>query len=158
MHPSIVAAGIAALACAAAAAPDPVETATVTMTKGYDKGSGFASATVQQIFLLGKNASCDRKKRLAIFNWMTGTSTTKPIPAGAPVNIYADVERVNALDHGVCQNNVIFTPIAGHSYTLVQRSAVWQSCHIEVIDTATNQPPEDLRQDNSVECIETYKP
>ncbi|CAN5459853.1 hypothetical protein BH10PSE14_BH10PSE14_38960 [soil metagenome] len=151
-------AGIATLCFTTAGAADPIETATVTMGKGYDKGSGLGTATVQQYYLLPGDATCGRRKRLAVFNMMTGASTTKPVPAGIPVNIYAAVERVNAFDHGVCQNNVIFTPIPGHAYSVLQRSAVWQSCRIEVIDSATNTVPGDVKQDNSVECIKTVKP
>jgi hypothetical protein len=154
----IKAAGIAALGFAVLGATGEIESATVTMGKGYDKGAGFGVATVQQYYLLPDDANCGRKKRLAVFNMMTGATTTKPVPAGAPVNIYAAVERSNAFDHGVCQNNVIFTPVTGHAYSVLQRSAVWDSCRIEVIDTTTNAAPVDLKQDNSVECIKTVKP
>ncbi len=147
-----------ALGVGASGATPQTESATVTMGKGYDKGAGLGAATVQQYYLLPDDATCGRKKRLAVFNMMTGTSTTKPVPAGAPVNIYAAVERTNAFDAGVCQNNVTFTPIAGHSYSVLQRSRVWDSCKIGVIDTATNQEPADLKQVNSVECIATAKP
>jgi hypothetical protein len=157
MNRSIRIAAVTVLGFTSLGATDPVGTASVKMAKGYDKGAGFGAATVQRYYLLPADGTCGRKKRLAVFNAMTGASTTKPIPANVAVNIYAAVERTNAFDHGVCQNNVIFTPIAGHSYNLTQRSAVWDSCKIEVIDTATNQAPDDLRQDNSVECIKTYK-
>jgi len=158
MNRWIKAAGIAALGLMTLGATPQTETATVTMGKGYDKGAGLGVATVQQYYLLPEDATCGRKKRLAVFNMMTGTSTTKPVPAGSPVNIYAAVERTNPLGTGVCQNNVTFTPIPGHGYTVLQRSAVWTSCKIEVTDTATSQPPADLKQDNSVECIKTVKP
>ncbi|MDH7973333.1 hypothetical protein QH494_14175 [Sphingomonas sp. AR_OL41] len=154
----IRAAGIAVLGLALLGAAGEMGTATVTMAKGYDKGAGFGVATVQQYYLLPDDANCRRQKRLAVFNMMTGMTTTKPVPAGAPINIYAAVERVNAFEHGVCQNNVIFTPLAGHAYSVLQRSAVWDSCRIEVIDTTTNAAPADLKQDNSVACIKTVKP
>ena len=158
MHRWIKTAGIAALGVASLGAAPPPESATVTMGKGYDKGAGLGTATVQQYYLLPDGATCHGKQRLAVFSMFSGKSTTKPVPAGAPVNIFAAVERANAFDTGVCQNNVTFTPIPGHGYTVLQRSAVWASCNIEVTDTATNQPPADLKQDNSVQCIETVKP
>nr|WP_299850531.1 hypothetical protein [Sphingomonas bacterium] len=92
-----------------------------------------------------------------MFSAMMRSSVTKPIPAGAPVNIYASVQRITSFGGGVCQNNVSFTPIAGHNYSVLQRSAVWQSCSIDVVDTSTNLVPLDLKQDNSVECVETEK-
>lgn len=158
MHRWIKAAAISALGVATLGAAPQTETATVTMGKGYDKGAGLGAATVQQYFLLPDGATCHGKKQLAVFSMFSGKSITKPVPAGALVNIYAGVERANAFGTRVCQNNVTFTPVPGHDYTVLQRSAVWKSCNIEVTDTATNQPPADLNQDNSVECIKVVKP
>lgn len=146
-----------ALAITTSGARDQPESASVTMSKGYDKGMGFGVGTIQQYYLLPSDATCRHKKSLAIFSALTGKSVTKPIPAGAPVNIYASVQRITSFGGGVCQNNVSFTPIAGHNYSVLQRSAVWQSCNIEVIDMSTNLTPLDLKQDNSVECVETEK-
>jgi hypothetical protein len=150
-------AGIAALGVAILGATNPPESATVTMSKGYDKGSGLGTATMQQYFLLPNGATCRGKQRLALLGWMTGKSVAKPVPAGTSIDIFAVIERVNAFHDGVCQNNVTFTPIPGHSYTVIQRTAVWDSCKIEVTDIATNQTPADLKQDNSVECVKTEK-
>ena len=158
MRRSIKLAGIAVLGIAILGATNPPQTATVTMSKGYDKGVGLGAATVQQYFLLPQGATCRGKQRLAMFSWMSGKSVAKPVPAGTPVDIFAAVERANAFHDRVCQNHVTFTPIPDHRYTVLQRSVVWDSCRIEVIDTATDQMPADLKEDNSVKCIETDDP
>ncbi|MEO7689605.1 MAG: hypothetical protein ABIS51_09990 [Sphingomonas sp.] len=148
----IRATGVAALAVAVLGATNPTESATVTMGKGYDKGLGPGAATTQVYFLLPNEATCQGKKRLAVFGMLSGKSITRPVPAGIPIDIYAVIQRSENYRTGVCRNNVTFTPIPSHSYAVLQRSAVWESCKIEVTDLATNEMPADLKRDNSLEC------
>ncbi len=149
--------GLALGAVALGAAPQ-TDTATFIVSKGYDKGAGVGTATIQDFFLLPDGLTCRHKKRLTGLSMFSGASITKSVPAGTPLNLYVTVQRIVGYSTGVCQNNVTFTPIPHHIYNVVQRTAVWSSCHIEVIDTATNEPPLDLKQDNSLECIKTKKP
>jgi len=152
MHRWIRAAGIAALAGAVMGATNPTDSATVTMGKGYDKGVGLGAATIQNYYPLSNDATCHGKKRLAVFSMVSGKSITRPVPAGVPVDIYAVIERAENSRTGVCRNNVTFTPIRSHSYRVLQRSVVWDSCKIEVTDIATNEAPADLKPDNSLKC------
>ena len=148
----IKAAGIAALGVAASGATPQTESASVTMGKGYDRGVGPGAATMQGYFLLSDAATCHGMKRLAGFGMISGKSSTRPVPAGAPVSIYAMVQRTENYRTGVCQNSVTFTPIPNHNYSVLQRSAVWESCRIDVVDIATNQAPADLTRNNALKC------
>jgi len=148
----IKAAGIAALAVATLVGAGQIDSATVTMGKGYDKGVGLGAGTMQDYYLLASDGGCHHRKSLANFSMLTPKSVTKPLPAGALVNIYAVVGRLTGPVARVCENNVSFTPIPSHHYSVLQRTAVGQSCQIEVIDSATNEAPVDLNQDNSLSC------
>lgn len=131
------------------------ETATFVMRKGYDKGAGVGTATIQDFYLLPEGLTCRHKKRLTGLAMFSGASITKSVPAGAPLNLYVTAQRIVGYSTGVCQNNVTFTPIPHHTYNVVQRTVVWDSCHIEVVDAATNEAPLDLKQDNSLKCVKT---
>lgn len=158
MYRFIKGAGILALGIVSLGAAPQGESATLIMSKGYDKGAGFGTATLQDYYLLPDGLTCHHKKRLAGLSLFSGTSVTKSVPAGTPLNIFTAVQRIVGYSTGVCQNNVTFTPLPSHTYTVVQRTVVWGSCQIEVVDTATNGAPVDLTQDNSLECIRTRKP
>lgn len=147
--------GSLALGVVTLGAAPQTETATFIMSKGYDKGAGIGTATIQDFYLLPDGLTCHHKKRLTGLAMFSGPSITKSVPAGAPLNLVVTTQRIAGYSTGVCQNSVSFTPIPHHIYNVVQRTAVWSSCHIEVIDAATNEAPLDLRQDNSLKCIKT---
>jgi hypothetical protein len=149
----IKAVGSLALGVSTLGATPQTETATFIMTKGYDKGAGIGTATIQDFYLLPDGLSCRHKKRLTGLAMFSGPSITKSVPAGAPLNLYVTAQRIVGYSTGVCQNNITFTPIPHPVYNVVQRTVVWSSCHIEVIDSATNEAPLDLRQDNTLKCV-----
>jgi hypothetical protein len=139
------------LMCAAQSAAPAGDTAQITFVKGYDKGYGIGGQSDQEYSLLWESG-CRGTRLMAVFRALDGGEKTKSVAAGSRMTIAALAERRSLLGLKTCENNVTFTPEAGHHYRFTQVAKVAKTCHIEVVDLADNAPPPDLAYDRAPKC------
>ena len=147
---------IAVFALADHGAVSSTPNASITVSKGYDKGAGLGTGTAQFYDFNSENV-CKGRKRIYKFSAITGRQNTKDLPAGNPIYVMAYVKRYTPgyginLDVGTCRNTVSFTPKAGENYQVRQQVIVGQSCSFSVIAHGTGAPPPDLREVDALDC------
>jgi hypothetical protein len=137
--------GIAQAQKRAAEAP----TATFHFTKGYERAELLGGSS--QMFVLQPVIGvCRKLKYITGINWSDKKHKSRPVPAGASINLFAQT-KINSAGGGwmgaqsnLCAASVTFTPQPGANYSVIQRAIRPVSCNIEIVDRATGAPPPDL--------------
>jgi hypothetical protein len=124
--------------------------------KGYEKAELFGG-TMQVFGLQPVLGSCKKIKVITGLNWMDGHEKSKGVPAGSPVNLFAQTQvnsngRPGYINKNYCAASVTFTPKAGGRYSVTQRVIRPISCNVEVIDETTGAPPPDLVVNPAAAC------
>ena len=127
----IVAGLLILAACAGKYVPlDAEPTATIEFVKGYNKGFGFAAASLQ-IYSIAKQ-QCGKYQPVASFSYINGPRAIKAIGTGSTIYLEGYAQRFTAGYRADCQNRVAFTVRPGGRYQVVQRAIETDSCHIEI--------------------------
>ena len=124
-------------------APSNEATAQVTILKGYKGGGGLGAANLQRHWMTS-DKSCAKWHKIATFNSFTGSNTIKKIPAGNVSSFQAEIVNYTYGSRAICTNYYSFTPLKGHEYVITQETIVYDTCKVNVVDSATGSPPPDL--------------
>ena len=148
-------------ALAAIGATVPPQTATVTVQKGYDKGSGLGTGTAQ-VYHFAKLDACEGRKGIARFSWITGAEKSKPLPSGMVIYLTAYTDRFTPggasgltgfkLNAARCENRSSFTPQAGETYIVLQKVEIGKACSMSVLAKSTNAAPPYLAELPQLQC------
>ena len=127
----------------AASADEREPSAVVEFQRGYpDDGGGLFTRADQEYLVLDNDDQSFR--RAAIFGVLSRReSRTRSVPAGQRLTINAIVS-YSEVSVGQCTGRAQFTPIAGHTYTVVQAELRPAVCEFRVTDVTTGAPPPDL--------------
>jgi hypothetical protein len=138
--------GISAFASSAGAQEQA--TATVVFQRGYSHSGALFELGDQEYLVLDSDGMSFR--RAANFGPLLRRETrSRELPAGERLTINA-ILTYSQRSVGQCNGRARFTPIAGHSYTVVQQEMQAAVCEFRVVDVTTGAPPPDLEIVNDI--------
>ena len=135
---------------------DPQQTATFVLEKGYGSAK-LLGGSANLYFLETGAGQCEGLQRIGSVDWSSGAEVRKPVPAGAPVKVYAEAiistdGGYNAVRENRCAQRGSFTPEVGKTYRVQQAGELDRACTLTVIDEATGQAPADFTAAGTVNC------
>jgi hypothetical protein len=154
--PALAASALLAVGIAEAHKVDPASAATFRFIKGYGHakllGGSSHMFTVQPDI-----TSCHHMHYITGMKWSEGPEKEMPVPAGAPINLFAQTDiktdggPYTAVSN-ICSASVTFTPKVGGHYSVIHHAEWPTPCTLEVLDDATGAPPPDLVENPAIVC------
>lgn len=127
------------------------ENAEVVFELGVTDTVSLGSATNQQ-YRVSETEDWDAGRFVKLFTWAAKKPKTVLLPAGKPVYVYAQMDRMfgapglTSSGNDGCMNGSYFTPQPSTRYLVKQTGSPFGPCYLSIIDVATGTEPQDLRK------------
>lgn len=128
--------------------PDNAE---VVFELGVADTVSLGSATNQQ-YRVSEIEDWDSGRFIKLFTWASKKPKTVLLPAGKPVYVYAQMDRmfgapgITTSGNNGCMNGSYFTPQPNTRYRVKQTGSPYGPCFLSITDAVTGAEPQDLRK------------